>query len=53
MLGASILLSMAGGQSLLQVPVATVAARVVLTVTGGALLLGALAGFVKLRKRLV
>ncbi len=52
-LGATILLAMAGGQPFLRVPVATVVAHLALALTGCGLLAGALARFVKVTKRLV
>ncbi len=51
-LGAAVLLATAGGQPFLQVPVATFVARLVLIMTGCALLLGALGKFVRLLRRL-
>jgi hypothetical protein len=50
---AMILVAMAAGEAFVQVPVATVAARFALAVTSFALLIGALAQFVRLLKRLV
>ena len=52
-MGAMILIAMAAGEPFLRVPVATVAARLALALTGCALLLGALTQFVKLLRRLV
>jgi hypothetical protein len=51
-LGATILLAMAGGQPFVQVPVVTAAIRLGLTVTGCALLLDALGEAVRLLRRL-
>jgi hypothetical protein len=50
--GAMILVAMAAGEPFVQAPVATVAARAALALTGLGLLLGALAQFVRLLKKL-